>query len=409
MELYLRTGSVLRFTILGASSMHSKRSKFLTADFGIFVIALVFLAAMHNQAFEDRLVLILYYLAAVGSAYALVQRRAIGLASAIVAIVAATMFAQLYYSANPDSWHPVFDAARDMVGLGALMYLTVRVLLASYEMQREERRREIQNKMEEQLVAMRAEALRRTSHEVRTPLSTITAISETLLDGSTGELSSDQREFVQDIDEAAQHLLALVNDILDYAKAEAGMIKLAPQPVALPELVDQCVTMVTPRAKEAGVSVTAQVDSDLSEIVADPLRLRQILLNLLSNAIKYNSDGGSVIVRIRPDEKKQFRISVRDTGRGIKPEHLEQLFEPYYQAAVADQGIGTGLGLAIIKHLAELHGGTIDVESVVGTGTLFTVKLPREAKVIQKPDSKTSAGDQDSASLIEREVELLGV
>ena len=277
-------------------------------------------------------------------------------------------------------------------------------------MQREERLREIQNKMEEQLVAMRAEALRRTSHEVRTPLSTITAISETLLDGSTGELNDDQRDFVQDIDEAAQHLLALVNDILDYAKAEAGMIKLAPQPVALPELVDQCVTMVTPRAKEAGVSVTAQVDSELSEIIADPLRLRQILLNLLSNAIKYNSDGGSVIVRIRPDEKKQFRISVRDTGRGIKAEHLDQLFQPYYQAAVADQGIGTGLGLAIIKHLAELHGGTIDVESVVGTGTMFTVKLPREAKSVEEARSKTSTGNQKSAAKTGLpEVDLLGV
>ncbi len=372
------------------NSLRTKLSRFVSVDMGIFLMAMIFIASMHSFAFEDRLVLILYYLAAVGSAFALVQRRAIGLASAIVAVVAATMFAQLYYNARPDTWHPVFDAARDMIGLGALLYLTVRVLIASYHMQREERQREIANKMEEKLVAMRAEALRRTSHEVRTPLSTITAISETLLDGSTGELTADQRDFVVDIDEAAQHLLALVNDILDYAKAEAGMIKLAPQPVALPELVDQCVTMVSPRAKAAGVSVTAQVDSELSEISADPLRLRQILLNLLSNAIKYNSTGGTVIVRIRPDEKKKFRISVRDTGRGIAPEHVEHLFEPYYQAAVADQGIGTGLGLAIIKHLAELHGGNIEVESVVGTGTMFTVKLPRETKIVEEPARKVN-------------------
>ena len=384
----------------------SKRSKFFSPDIGIFLLALGFLACMHSLAFEDRLVLILYYLAAVGSAYALVRRRAIGLASVIVAVVAATMFAQLYYAAKPDTWHPVFDAARDMVGLGGLLYLTVRVLITSYQMQREERRREIQNKMEEQLVAMRAEALRRTSHEVRTPLSTITAISETLLDGSTGDLSEDQRDFVVDIDEAAQHLLALVNDILDYAKAEAGMIKLAPQPVALAELVDQCVSMVSPRAKAAGISVTAQVDAELSEIVADPLRLRQILLNLLSNAIKYNSEGGSVIVRIRPDNNKLFRISVRDTGRGIASEHVEHLFEPYYQAAVADQGIGTGLGLAIIKHLAELHGGTIEVESVVGTGTMFTVKLPKEAVANETAEAATA---QDTASRIAAAQELLNV
>ena len=364
----------------------SKLSRLFRADVAIFSLAIAFLSFMHAYAFEDRFVLILYYLVAVGASFALVRRHALGLATAIVTVVAATMFAQLYYAAKPTAWHPVFDAVRDMIGLGALLYVTVRVMIASYQLQREEKRRAIRAQMEEKLVAMRAEALRRTSHEVRTPLSTITAISESLLDGSIGELSEEQRDFIGDIDEAAQHLLALVNDILDYAKAEAGMIKLAPQPVALPELVDQCVGMITPRAKQAGVTVTAEVDSELCEIIADPLRVRQILLNLLSNAIKYNSDGGSVIVRIRPDGNKGFRISVRDTGRGIAPEHLEHLFEPYYQAAVADQGIGTGLGLAIIKHLSELHGGSIEVESVVGTGTMFTVKLPREAKLAEEPE-----------------------
>ncbi len=375
----------------------SKLGKLINGDVGIFTLAVVFIGVMHSIAFEDRMVLILYYLATVGSAYALVRRRAIGLASAIVCIVAATMFAQIYYAAKPDSWNPVFDAARDMIGLGALLYLTVRLLMASYKMQHEEKRRQVQNKIEEQLVAMRAEALRRTSHEVRTPLSTITAISETLLDGSTGELTADQREFIGDIDEAAKHLLDLVNDILDYAKAEAGMIRIAPQPVALVELVDQCVSMVSPRAQEADITVTAQVDPELNEVIADPLRLRQILLNLLSNAIKYNNPGGSVIVRIRPDGKSDFRISVRDTGRGISPEHLEHLFQPYYQAAIADQGIGTGLGLAIIKHLAELHGGMIEVESVVGTGTMFTVQLPTEAEATETeaPSDTAPVGTQN--------------
>ncbi|KAA1258716.1 Alkaline phosphatase synthesis sensor protein PhoR [Rubripirellula obstinata] len=376
------------------------------ADVGIFTLAIVFIGLMHTIAFEDRMVLILYYLAAVGSAYALVKRRAIGLASAIVCVVAATMFAQLYYEARPDNWHPIFDALRDMLGLGALIYLTIRLMMISYQMQTDEKKRALQAKVQEQLIAMRAEALRQTSHEVRTPLSTITAISETLLDGSTGKLTDDQHEFIGDIDKAAKHLLDLVNDILDYAKAEAGMIRISPQPVALVELVDQCVTMVTPRADAAGVSVTAQVDPGLSEVIADPLRLRQILLNLLSNAIKYNSDGGSVIVRIRPDEKSKFRISVRDTGRGIAPEHLKHLFEPYYQAAVADQGIGTGLGLAIIKHLSELHGGEIDVESVVGTGTMFTVSLPMEAEAASS-EEELSASHQ--APRPDMQLDLAGV
>lgn len=375
-------------------------SRALSPDFSIFGTAIFFLVVMHQMAFEDRFVLILYFLVAVGASYALVRRRALGLATAIVAVVASTMFAQAYYSARPTSWNPIFDAIRDMVALGAVLVLTVRVLLASYRLQREEKQRALQNQIQEQLVAMRAQALRQTSHEVRTPLSTITAISETLLDGSTGQLNEAQQEFVQDIDDSAQHLLALVNDILDYAKAEAGMIRLAPQPVALAELVDQCVSMVSVKAKEQDVSVTAQVDGELSEVVADPLRLRQILLNLLSNAIKFNSQGGSVIVQIRPDSGKMFRISVRDTGRGIAPEHMEHLFEPYYQAAIADQGIGTGLGLAIIKHLTELHGGTIDVESVVNTGTMFTIRLPREAaEFVQDVETESKMNEPETAVL----------
>ncbi len=353
--------------------------QYFNLDTAIVMAVVAFVAIAHSNAFEDRLYLIVYYLTSVTAAYALVRRKAIGLAAAVVTLIGATMFAQLYYSARPDNWNPLFDAARDMLGLGALMYLTIRLLLASYQLQKTEKQRELKQRVETQLIAMRAEALRRTSHEVRTPLSTITAISETLLDGSTGKLSDDQREFVADIDEAAHHLLDLVNDILDYAKAEAGMIRIAPEPVALLELVDQCVHMISPRAAQANVNVTAQVAPELHEITADPLRLRQILLNLLSNAIKYNNAGGSVIVRVRPDGDQHLRISVRDTGRGIAAEHVQHLFEPYYQAAIADQGIGTGLGLAIIRHLSQLHGGDVEVESVVGAGTMFTVRLPRVA------------------------------
>ncbi|OYP34062.1 histidine kinase dimerization/phospho-acceptor domain-containing protein [Rhodopirellula sp. MGV] len=206
--------------------------RLLKPDRLVFAATVFFLATMHQHAFEDRFVLILYYLAAVGAAFALVRRGSLGFATAVVAIVAGTMFAQLYYAAKPTVWSPIFDAVRDMIALGSILYLTLRVLMASYRLQREEKQRAIENQIQEQLVAMRAQALRQTSHEVRTPLSTITAISETLLDGSTGDLNEAQQDFVKDIDDSAHHLLALVNDILDYAKAEAGMIRLAPQPVA---------------------------------------------------------------------------------------------------------------------------------------------------------------------------------
>jgi signal transduction histidine kinase len=354
----------------------SLRSRLFRIDTAILGVALAFIIAVQEAAFQDRFLLILYYLVAAGSAYALIHRRAFGYAATTIAVAGATVFAATYYAAKPDVWNPWLDSIRDLAGLGLLLYVTYRVLAELFRFQKEEKARELRQLAEQKMIQMRAAALRSTSHEVRAPLATITALSETLLDGSAGDLNEVQREFVQDIDDAAQHLLALVNDILDYAKAEAGMIKLMPEPVALIELVEQCVAMIQPKAEKAEVTVSTQVAPELKEIVADPLRLKQILLNLMSNAVKFSPAGGAVTVRIRPDGDHVL-VSVRDTGRGIAPEHIAHLFDPYYQAAVADQSVGTGLGLAIIKHLTELQGGSVNVESVVGAGSVFRVRLPK--------------------------------
>jgi cell cycle sensor histidine kinase DivJ len=146
--------------------------------------------------------------------------------------------------------------------------------------------------------------------------------------------------------------------------------------VAVPELVEQCIKMVESKAAKAEVTITAQMEPDVREIVADPLRLKQILINLLTNAVKFNEEGGFVKMQLRATSRDVF-ISVRDTGRGIAPEQVDRLFDPYFQAAHGDQGIGTGLGLCIIKHLVELHGGVVSVESVLGSGSVFTVRLPK--------------------------------
>ena len=370
--------------------MNEPKSSWLSRVFrtetAILGLALVFIVTLQEAAFQDRFLLIVYYLGAAGAAYVLVRRHAFGFAAATIAVAGATVFATTYYATQPDAWNPWLDGIRDILGLGLLLFVTYRVLTELFRFQKEEKAREFRQQAEQKMIQMRAAALRSTSHEVRTPLATITALSETLLDGSAGELNEIQREFVQDIDTAGQHLLALVNDILDYAKAEAGMIRLMPEPVALVEIVEQCATMVQPKAEAAGVTVSAHIAPELKEIVADPLRLKQILLNLMSNAVKYNQPGGSVTVRVRPDGACVL-FSVRDTGRGIAPEHMPQLFDPYYQAAIADQSIGTGLGLAIIKHLTELHGGTVSVESVVGAGSVFLVRLPK----VQRPAAESAA------------------
>jgi signal transduction histidine kinase len=345
----------------------------------LVALTVAFVAAFHSAAMEDRLLLILYAIGVVGSVYTLVRRRAFVLAVMVVTGAGSAFLANVYFDSAADSWHPMLDPLRDIAALGILLFLIVKLIFEAYRVQKEDREREVRRAFEEKMVAMRAAALRSTSHEVRTPLGTIIAINETLLNGTAGSLTAIQKDFLKDIDDAAKHLMSLVNDILDYAKAEAGMIQLAPEPVALVELVDQCVTMVEPRAEKAGIHVTAHVASDVNEVVADPLRLKQILLNLLSNAIKYNERDGLVNVRVRGDGNHVL-ISVRDTGRGIAADQLEHIFNPYFQAAREDQSIGTGLGLAIIKHLTELHGGTISVESVPQTGSVFAVRLPRQIK-----------------------------
>lgn len=369
------------------SSWRERFSNSRLAETLIFALLTVFVLAFHQSALQDRLLLILYAIGVCGALFVFVKRRSYLFAVMSATLAGSVSIANIYFHASADNWHPIIDPIRDVTALGILFFIVAKMMIAVGQIQKEDREAQIKRHLESQLVAMRAAALRSTSHEVRTPLSAIVTINETLLNGNAGPLTDMQKEFLGDIDQSARHLMSLVNDILDYAKAEVGMIELSPELVALVELVNQCITMVGPKAAEAGVSVTAQISPEVNEIVADPLRLKQILLNLLSNAIKYNERGGVVNVRVREDEGSVL-ISVRDTGRGIAEEHREHLFNPYYQASREDQSIGTGLGLAIIKHLTELHRGTITVDSVEGAGSVFTVRLPlRPEDAVETEDS----------------------
>ena len=364
--------------------------KFCTTEVLLSLLTLTMIAVFHGVTTEDRLLLNLYYIGIAGSAYALVKRRAFALAVLVAFVAAGTTLAEVYFSAKPEIDDPLLGPVYDLAVWLVLLFLGWRLAVEAYGFQSEEHRLQVQREIDERAMATRAAALTSTSHEVRQPLSAILALTETLLDESTGPLGEVQRDFVRDIDESAKYLMALVNDILDYAKAEAGMIKLVPETVALPELIDQCITMVEPKATQAGVVVTAQIDPGLREIVADPLRLKQILLNLLANAVKFNGRDGVVKMQARASDKGVL-ISVRDTGRGITPEQMEHLFDPYYQAAHGDQGIGTGLGLSIVRHLARLHGGSISVESVPGVGSVFNVSLPRACAANRQAEAQSPA------------------
>ncbi|MHC4179929.1 MAG: sensor histidine kinase, partial [Planctomycetota bacterium] len=239
---------------IAPKQLWQQRRKLLTAETGLAALTLLLIAVFHGVASEDRLLLNLYYIGIAGAAYALVKRRALALTVLVLFVAAGTTLAQVYLAAKPETGDPLLDPLIDLSSLCVLLFLGWRLGVEAYRFQSEEHRMQLRREIHEKAMATRAAALTSTSHEVRQPLSAILAITETLLDESAGPMNEVQHDFVCDVDKCAKHLMALINDILDYAKAEAGMIKLAPETVALPELVDQCITMAGPKAAEATVT-----------------------------------------------------------------------------------------------------------------------------------------------------------
>ncbi|MFN9478877.1 MAG: ATP-binding protein [Betaproteobacteria bacterium] len=226
----------------------------------------------------------------------------------------------------------------------------------------------------------KSEFLANVSHELRTPLNAILGFSEALDERLFGELNARQAQYVRDIHDSGRHLLALINDLLDLSKVEAGRLDLEPAPVDVPALVEGAMQMVAARASAAGVRLTVDIEPDVGVWRGDARRLHQILLNLLSNAVKFTPAGGDVRVRAA-HAAGGLAIAVADTGVGIAPEQMQRLFAPFAQAR--SRGLrgeeGTGLGLALSRRLAELHGGRLQVDSAPGRGSTFTLWLPAQA------------------------------
>jgi cell cycle sensor histidine kinase DivJ len=245
---------------------------------------------------------------------------------------------------------------------------------------------------EEQLELARAEAeraslwkdrfLANVSHELRTPLNAIIGFAEMLGNEElTPKNPEKMREYAQIIETSGQHLLSVVNSILDVSKIEAGAFELAPERFALPALADSCCDMIRLKAERAGIAILRNDVDNLEEIVADKRACKQILINLLSNAVKFTPNGGCVALDIRP-EGNSLKIIVADNGIGMAPKDLSQLGEPFFQASANyDRHFeGTGLGLSVVRGLVGLHGGTIIVESAPGEGTTIAVRLPLDCR-----------------------------
>jgi GAF domain-containing protein len=222
----------------------------------------------------------------------------------------------------------------------------------------------------------KSEFLANMSHELRTPLNAIIGFSEVLSERMFGELNEKQDEYLKDIHTSGQHLLALINDILDLSKIEAGRMELELSDFHLPATLDNALTLVRERAGRRGIALGLTVDERLDQIRADERKLRQVVLNLLSNAIKFTPEGGRIDVRAVPVDGN-VEVSVTDTGIGIAPEDQEAIFEEFKQVGTAAKKVeGTGLGLALSRKFIELHGGRIWVKSQVGVGSTFTFTIP---------------------------------
>lgn len=226
------------------------------------------------------------------------------------------------------------------------------------------------------------------SHELRTPLNSVIGFTGMLLQGLAGPLNAEQTKQLRMVKESGQHLLALINDVLDISKIEAGEIELRRAPFQLKEAIEKTLRAVAPLAEKKGLALAARVAPEVGEITTDRRRVEQVLLNLLSNAIKFTERGQVTLTAevARASGARQgsgqdgasVRIAVADTGIGIKAEDLPKLFQPFQQldSGLTRQHEGTGLGLAICKRLVERLGGAITVESEWGKGSTFTVTLP---------------------------------
>jgi two-component system phosphate regulon sensor histidine kinase PhoR len=227
----------------------------------------------------------------------------------------------------------------------------------------------------ERLEKVRQEFLSNISHELRTPLTSILAFVETLEDGAIDDQENNRR-FLSVIRRNAERMHSLIADILELSLIESGNVTVEIREVKLAHLVEEVFASLSSKAVERNVSLISEIPGDAT-VLADSVRLEQMITNLVDNAIKFNRRGGSVTLAIEREDSRDV-ISVTDTGEGIMTEQLERIFERFYRAdrARSREIGGTGLGLAIVKHLAKLHGGEVSVGSELTRGTTFRIELP---------------------------------
>ena len=307
-------------------------------------------------------------------------------------------------------WLPVEISARayyendlPMLQIGLVRDITVRKQMEAEVLQRNRELRELYDNLNKTVLELRqtnqrlddatrhkSEFLANMSHELRTPLNAIIGFSEVLYDQTFGPLSDKQRRFVDNILNSGKHLLALVNDVLDLSKVEAGKMKLMLEQLGPLDIINEILVSLTPLAQKKQIVLASHVEASLPLLTADRGKLRQILYNIYSNAIKFTPEGGLIETTtciIEQEGDKYLEIAIKDTGIGIQPADQERIFEEFQMvdSTLSKKQQGTGLGLALCRKLTQMHGGTVTVTSELGVGSTFVVTLPLKPLVNKLP------------------------
>ncbi|HEY0707447.1 MAG TPA: ATP-binding protein, partial [Polyangia bacterium] len=239
-----------------------------------------------------------------------------------------------------------------------------------------------QNRLIQAANRMKSEFLANMSHELRTPLNAIIGFAELLHDGVAAPVTEKQMSYLKHILVSGRHLLTLINDVLDLAKVESGKLEIRPEAVDLTELTREVTDVLLSTSAEKRIQISTVIDPAVTRVVVDAAKFKQILYNYLSNALKFTPPQGSVEVRIDPVGADEFRLQVRDSGIGIRPEDMGRLFIEFQQldSGMTKQHSGTGLGLVLTKRMVEAQGGQVGASSTLGKGTVFFAILPRTVR-----------------------------